>query len=262
MIKGEHDEQIRESVVNVCREVDPKHLLLGQSLSDGNSKVEQTRNEALISQAFGSHLRFEDSELFNMAKSSVMHSISRTGYEQIAKIKEHLLLNGPSASLEMKVSQYYKDGVYFLAMKEGDEASANLIMNSKYIYMSKPAGLLDDRALALGISDAFMTLKNAGKMTIEILEILPKRLRSILPHRKHDSIASAEQLLREACYNEFRQSIDTSLSGGDHCDFFPLGNDRQGLIIFDVSGHEERASRIRDELVDFFDNIQDRKQAS
>jgi hypothetical protein len=121
--------------------------------------------------------------------------------------------------------------------------------------MSRSAGSLDDRALALGISDAFLTLKNAGKMTIEIL---PARLREILPCRKQDAVASAEQLLREACYNEFRQSIDTSLSGGDHCDFFPLGHDRRGLIIFDVSGHEARASRIRDELVEMFDEIQDR----
>lgn len=255
VIQGGRDEEIRETLVQVCQDVDPKHLLLGQSLSEGASQAEQTRDGALVSQAFGNHLKFEEADLFGLAKSAVMHSVSRTGYTQINKIKEHLLLNGPSASLEKKVSQYYRDVVYFLAMKNGDEESAELIKDSKYIYMNSSPGYLDDRALALGISDAFLVLKYAGKMTIEIL---PERLREILPLRKRDAVASADQLLREACYNEFRQSIDTSLSGGDHCDFFPLGRDRRGIIIFDVSGHEERASRIRDELVEVFDNIQDR----
>jgi serine phosphatase RsbU (regulator of sigma subunit) len=47
------------------------------------------------------------------------------------------------------------------------------------------------------------------------------------------------------------------LSGGDHCAFTRLDSRRVGLLIFDVSGHDEETSRMRDRLVDYLPQVSD-----
>ncbi len=117
---------------------------------------------------------------------------------------------------------------------------------------------LAEPSLALGVADAFVTLREAGKLKLEILEILPPRLRKLLPGRASLALQGIDSLPRDSCYNEYQKAIDSAHSGGDYCDFFPVSPNRYGLIIIDVSGHEERAFRLRNLLVQVISKMAER----
>ncbi|MBI4582862.1 MAG: SpoIIE family protein phosphatase [Planctomycetes bacterium] len=259
VIGGEYDDQIQEMVVGLCRDIQPKHLLASVAMGEGCTTADQVTRSAMTSQAIGSQMALNEVELFLLAKSAISQALSRTGYRSIMSIKSSLLVNEYSPSLGKKLCQYYRDMENFLAGQRVDGKVADLITKSKFIYLNGDMSGLEDQTLALGIADAFMALKNASRKSIEILHILPQRLRQILSMGMEPLIASAEKLLQETCYNQYRQSLHAHLSGGDHCDFFQISPSQRGLLIFDVSGHEERASRYRDLLVRFLDQLPGRE---
>lgn len=165
----------------MCRDVQPRHLLVGQSLSEDDSPEARARDKAMVSQAVGLQLDFDDTELFLVAKSAILQSVSRSGYDQIVQIKQRLLAQGPSQKLEVTLIHYYKAVYRFLEHKESDPELAEIVDQSKFIYLDRRIRHLDSRALALGVTDAFLTLKEAGLMTIDALDILPRRLQKVLP---------------------------------------------------------------------------------
>jgi hypothetical protein len=170
------------------------------------------------------------------------------------------LLRAPSPSLEHKLCHYYGDLERFLEERKVEPEVIRRVWESRFIYLSRPSRVADAPTVALAMADAFLVLKHAGLSIIEILDLLPERLRRLLPAEARPLAERCEELLRNCCYNEFRQACSPDLEGGDHCDFFPLGRGRRGLVIFDVAGHSERASAIRSLLVHAFGRLHDRSE--
>ncbi len=267
IIGGNYDTEIRDVVTQLCQEVKPRNLLQNTEITSGprgegpSESGEKPMEKAVVSQAFGNELDLDEMQLFMLAKSAILQTLSRTGYQNILDIKQHLLLRGPSPSLETKLCQYYNGIERYLSNKKVDPELINLVSKSKFIYLHGENYGLEPQSIALGVSDAYLTLKQAGKLNIEILNILPSHMQTILPKSLANGIDSAESLLRETCYKEYRKAFCSGMSGGDHCDFYTLPRNRYGILIFDVSGHEERASNIRDNLVQVLNKIENKSDA-
>jgi len=256
LIAGRLDGEIQSMVTAIAREVSP-HQIIAASTAD-RSEADTFTDHAMASQAFGAQLALGDTDLFMMAKSAILQTLTEADRRNIQTIKQTILTGNHSPTFQRRLSQYYGEIARYLRGRKTDDAIIELIYQSKYIYFDERVEKLPGPSLALGITDGFVTLRDAGRLTLEILGVLPGRLQKLLPAGSSGILRSVEGLLRDSCYNEFRRSIAVGLSGGDHCDFFQVGPKSHGLIIFDVSGHSEQASGLRDLLVQAIEKLPDR----
>jgi len=252
------DNEIRGLVSDICKEVVPRNIIARPVGGEDKTDTDYYMDQAMASQAFGAHLSLTEADLFLVAKSAILQTLTEADRKNIQIIKQNLLLGRASPSYSMRLSHYYQEITKFLRTNRIETGIIDMIFASKYIYFQNPVGEIAGPSLALGVADAFMTLREAGKLTLEILGILPPRMRKLLPQQNAASLRTIELLLRDSCYNEYQKALDSRLAGGDYCEFFPVSADRYGIAIFDVSGHEERASRYRDILVKVISKFPDR----
>ncbi|MBN1420034.1 MAG: serine/threonine-protein phosphatase [Planctomycetes bacterium] len=257
-IEGRFDEAVKDLVSDLCEDVFPRQVLA--NIGQTPDRVDRTMDTTLSSQAIGSQLDFSREDLFVLAKSAMLNSLSEVERENIGVIKRNLLSAKPSQSFRRRLEHYYREVHSYLTSRGVDSALIDTIDRSIFVYFDDPKHDLPSQALALGIADAFVTLKEGGSKTLGILEILPARLRQVLGADAGQHVRAMERLLRESCYNEYRRPIDDGLSGGDHCGFFHVGPGQFGILIFDVSGHGARASKLRDALVTLLDRIRDKSK--
>jgi hypothetical protein len=258
LLAGKLDEEIQGLVRDVSQEVTPRQILAGRVEGVQKTDSDFFMEAALTGQAFGLQLDLAQGDLFSMAKSAILQSLNEADRKNIQLIKQALILGHSSLNYAKRLSQYYQEITNFLRARKVAPKIIDLIQQSKYIYFEEKQLDLPESALALGIADAFVTLQEAGKRTLEILRILPSRLRSRLKQEDPKTLRAVEELMRESCYNEYRRAIDSRFSGGDHCELFPLDPSDYGILIFDVSGHEEEASRLRDVLVQAVRRLKER----
>jgi hypothetical protein len=258
LIAGRLDGQIQDLVQAIGREVNPHQILATPSSVEERTETDVCTDHAMTSQAFGAQLALGETDLFLVAKSAILQTLTEADRKNIQIIKHSLLVGGPRPNYEKRLSQYYEEIAKYLRGRKTDPRVVDLIFESKYIYFAEPIGILPGPSLTLGVTDAFATLREGGTFSIEILEVIPPRLRKLLPSQAASTLKSVEKLLREGCYNEYRKAIEVGCSGGDHCDFFPVSPRSYGLLIFDVSGHARQASDLRDLLVKVISRIPDR----
>jgi hypothetical protein len=258
LIAGHLDGKIQDLVHAIGREVNPHQILAAPSSAEERTETDACTDHAMTSQAFGAQLALGETDLFLVAKSAILQTLTEADRKNIQTIKHSLLVDGPRANYEKRLSQYYEEIAKYLRGRKTDPRVVDLIFESKYIYFAEPIGILPGPSLALGATDAFAALREGGNYSIEILGIIPPRLRKLLPSQATKTLKAVENLLRESCYNEYRKAIEAGCSGGDHCDFFPVGPRSYGLLIFDVSGHAKQASDLRDLLVKVISKVPDR----
>jgi stage II sporulation SpoE-like protein len=262
LLAGQVDGEIRGLVSAICQEVTPRQILAtpaaGTKAREQKTDTDFFMDHAMTSQAFGAQLSLADTDLFLVVKSAILQTLTEADRNHIQAIKQSLLQGKASPNFEKRLSQYYSEIVKYLKTNKVDPTITDLIYRSKYVYFDEVVDHLPPPSIALGVADAFVTLREAGKLTLEILGSLPGRLKKLLPHESGSALHSIETLLRDSCYNEFRKALDSTLSGGDHCDFFSLSPFLYGLMIFDVSGHEKEASELKDILVKAIAKLPDR----
>ncbi len=258
ILSGRLDTEIQTFVEAFYGEVRPRQILAEPSRERDRSDNDVVMDQAMTSQAFGAQLQLEKADLFMLAKSAILQSMTEADRRNIQVIKQSLLLGKCSPAYAKRLDQYYQEIMKFLRGRKVEDSLVELIHKSRYVYFDGLSETLPKPAVALGVADAFVTLREAGKFTVEILRILPEKVRKRAYKQAKEVLEQIDQLLKDSCYNEYRKAIDSRLSGGDHCAFVPTGPTSYALWIFDVSGHEERASRLRDALVAAFGGIKDR----
>jgi serine phosphatase RsbU (regulator of sigma subunit) len=255
LLGGKMDGEIQGLVAAICQEVMPRQILAAHPGPKEKSDTDVFMDHAMTSQAFGLQFALGQTDLFLMAKSAILQSLTEADRKNIQTIKQALLLGKPSATFQKRLSQYYQEITKYLRLRKTDPLVTELIERSKYIYFEDRVDRIPEPALALGVADGFVTLQEGGKLTLEILRLIPQRLRRILQREAARAIEAVEGLLRDSCYNEFHKALHAQMSGGDYCSFFPISPTQYGLVIFDVSGHEEQASGLRDLLVQVLEKL-------
>lgn len=253
ILDGQLDDDIHDIVEEMSRELKPRQVL--KQLSNENDE-EQNRliQNTLASQAFGNEFNLTEKELFLIAKSALLYGLKEQDRQNLPVIKQNLLSAKPSLSLTKRLKHFYHEITNWLRRQKVDADIAHAIDKSQFIYYEESAGSLNMHATILGITDGYLTLKNIGKKLLSIETILSKRLSMIgqdIPH----CIPNLQKLIHDSCYNEYRVSHLKEFSGGDHCEFKRLDANHYGLMIFDVSGHDETASSIRDNLVEYIGTL-------
>jgi len=258
LIEGRFDDTVKDLVCDICGKVFPHQVLA--NMGRVSERVDRTMDTTLSSQAIGFQLEFSKEDLFILAKSAMLNSLSEVERENIAVIKRNLLSLKPSLSFRRRLEHYYREVHTYLTGRGVDALLIDTIDRSIFVYFDDPIRDLPAQALALGVADAFVTLKEGGSKILRILEIIPPRLRQVLGPGAEEQIHAVEGLFRDSCYNEYRRPIDSALSGGDHCAFFPVAPGQFGILIFDVSGHGSRASKLRDALVTLLERVRDKSK--
>ncbi len=249
ILKGQCDETINNIVQDVCKTVKPRQVLteISKSIKE-NEPEDKIAHAALTSQAFGTNLNLSEEELFFIAKSALVFGLKEKDRQNLPVIKQNLLSEKPSPSLAKRLKQSYHEIGRWLQQQKAEPEIIKTINSSQFIYYQTPVATLNPHATILGVTDGFLSLKNKGEKLLIIEDILTNRLKNIAPNTSFNATRIPE-LIQESCYNDFRSPHLKELSGGDHCEFKRLNRHLFSILIFDVSGHDEKASQIRDTLV-------------
>jgi hypothetical protein len=253
IVDGSADDTIRGVVTDLCRELRPRQILSQVKSTEEFSRqhrADRVANATLATQAFGQSLDLGDDELFVLAKCALLYGLKEQERENLPVIKRNLLTRNPSPSFEKRLTHSYKEVVAWLQGQRVDADIVDVIDKSQFIYHLRPAPPLAPETVVLAVADAFLALKEAGEKFLIIEQIVSDRLAETAKNAGV-AIDTVPKLICDSCYNEHRASWRKDLSGGDHCAFARLDRTHFGILIFDVSGHDEEASRIRNELVDF-----------
>ncbi len=254
---GEFDETIRNVVSDLYRELKPRQVLsqLGKVQEEGRAnRGDRVAQATVATQAFGQGLQLTEEELFLLAKSALIYALKEHERENLLVIKRNLLSDRPSPSFRKRLAQSYQQVLLWLKQQNVDPHIVGLIDRSRFIYYLEPSSDLTPEVLALGVADAFFALKDGGERFLIIEEILTERLRRVVA-TTDVPLEIVPRLITDSCYNEYRASCRSDLGGGDWCAFTKIDKYRRALLIFDVSGHDEEASRIRQAIVDFIPTI-------
>lgn len=248
---GALDDAIRSVVQDLYESLRPQQILHQMGKGNGTAgpdPADHVATATLATQAFGQKFRLNEEELFLLAKCALLYGLKEAEREHLPVIKRNLLSEKPSPSFARRLSQSYHQVVQWLKQQKVTTDIQGVIAGSQFIYYSTPAQQVSPEILVLAVADAFLALKEGGEKFLIIEDIIENRLRNV---NKEGSIPidAIPKLTTDACYNEYRTACCQDLSGGDHCAFTRLSRSCFGLLIFDVSGHDEEASRIRNALV-------------
>ena len=249
--RGKFDGTLRSMVAQVYREIQPQKILpqLARTAGDGaRERTDRVAQSALATQAFGRRLNLTEEELFVLAKTALIHGLREQEREHLPVIKRNLLSEKPSPSFAKRLIHAYQELSQWLHQHKVDTNVTQAIEKSQFIYHDSPVGDLPSEAMVLAVTDAFLTLKESGEKLLVIQDILTQRLR-LTSQGTETPAEHIPALIEESCYNEYRAACRKDLSGGDHCAFSRLSRNLCSLLIFDVSGHDAEASRIRNALV-------------
>ncbi len=248
--RGQFDDTIRGMVTNIGKELTPRQILpqISKAEHDKKDRNDRVAQAALATQAFGQRMKLSEEELFLLAKVALIHGLKEQDRENLPVIKRNLLSDKPSPSFSKRLIHTYQEIGQWLARQKVDDEVTDAIKKSQFIYHPHTASDLTREAVVLAVTDAFLALKEGGEKLLIIEEILADRLRQTAPQGPLP-VENLPALIEESCYNEYRAACLQGFSGGDHCAFKRLDRNHCSLVIFDVSGHDEEASRIRDAIV-------------